>query len=540
MHINVDHSRDNLLSEFAIKTLQGGYLLPGERPQDGFARAAMAFASDEGHARRIYEYASRHWFMFSTPVLSNAGRKDGLPISCYLNSVEDSRKGILGHYSENGWLSSNGGGIGSNWSGLRSDGSATSKGGRSTGIIPFIKVSDSQTLAFSQGTSRRGSYAAYLDISHPEIEEFINIRKPTGGDLRRKCQDIDHGVNISDSFMELVKVNGEWPLIDPHSGVTTKVVNARTLWHHVLQTRIETGEPYIHWIDASNRGLLGLQREKGLRINGSNLCTEILLPTGPDRTAVCCLSSVNLTYYDKWKYDYMFIPDLIELLDNVLQYFIDNAPRPEFDKAIYSATQERALGLGAMGFHDLLQKKGIAFGSEEASTLNREVFESIDSDAEDASRQLGKKRGIAPDSTGYRNVYKLAIAPNASSSIICGNTSPGIEPYRANVFTQKTSYGTNVFHNPNMTNRHPDDIKGPVYKTAMEIDQFDIIKHAAERQPYICQGQSVNLFFKADASKKYVADVHMKAWESGLKTLYYVRSEASRRVENIGCIGCDS
>jgi ribonucleoside-diphosphate reductase alpha chain len=560
--VNIDHSRDSLLSDFAIRTLKANYLLPDEKPQEGFARAAQAYATDEAHAQRIYDYASRHWFMFSTPILSNAGRKDGLPISCYLNHVEDSREGILGHYTENGWLSSNGGGIGADWSYLRPDGSKTSKGGKSTGIIPFLKMADSATLAFSQGTSRRGSYAAYLDISHPEIEEFITMRKPSGGDFRRKCLDIDHGVNIPDDFMRCVITNADYALADPNSGKVKKIVKARYLWELILQTRMETGEPYIHFIDASNRVMASGQKDKGLRIRHSNLCTEILLPTGPDRTAVCCLASVNLTYYDQWK-DTQMVGDLVEYLDNVLTYFEQNAPE-QFWRAKESIRQERALGLGDMGFHDYLQKHNIAFGSEEASRFNIEAHKHYYQLADKKSRELAITRGECPEYPGRRHAYLLAIAPNASSSIICGNTSPGIEPYRANCFTQKTNVGSNFFRNSNLkinedqwdtvrqmkgSVKHHRLPNGDVFKTAIELNQMDIIKHAAERQPYICQGQSVNLFFKADADRAYINRVHLEAWKQGLKTLYYVRSESPRHVESvtqtqsevndIKCIGCE-
>ena len=443
----IDYERDKSLDEFSLRTLQDRYMLDTEKsPQDAFARAATAFADDEEHAQRIYDYASKLWFMFATPILSNGGTKRGLPISCFLNYVEDSRGGISDHYTENAWLSSVGGGIGGTWSAVRSVGSKTSHGSESTGVIPFMKVVDAQMLAFSQGVTRRGSYASYLHISHPEIEEFLDVRKPTGGDINRKSTNLHHAVVIPNSFMELIDratqedgFDDSWDLVDPHSGEVKKTVQAKTLWVKLIQNRIETGEPYIMFEDTVNEALPEFQKDLGLRVNHSNLCSEITLPTNDDRTAVCCLSSVNLEKFDEWQDNEYFIPDLIRFLDNVLTYFIETAP-DSLEKAKYSAMRERSIGLGAMGFHAYLQKKNIAFESMWSQSTNYTMFRHIKEQAQFETEELAKERGACPDDDGgtVRNAHLLAIAPNASSSIICGNTSPSIEPFRANAFTQKT------------------------------------------------------------------------------------------------------
>lgn len=557
MTITIDTTRDNLLSDFSKATLQDRYLLEGETIQEGFARAAKAFASNPQHAQRIYEYASKQWFMFSSPILSNGGTNKGLPISCYLNYVPDSREGILSHYEENGWLASMGGGIGGYWGPIRSDGTTTSHGSRSTGSIPFMHVVDSEMLAFSQGTTRRGSYAAYQDISHPEIEEFILMRKPTGGDPHRKCLNLHHGVNINDAFMEAVKHGNSWPLVDPHTGNTTKEVSARSLWQLLLETRLSTGEPYIHYVDTTNRYLPVFQWKNNLRVHQSNLCSEITLPTNEERTAVCCLSSVNLEKYDEWKNEELFIHDLVEFLDNVLTSFIEKAP-DALSKAKYSASQERSIGLGAMGFHNYLQSKNIPFDSPIAVGLNRKIFQGIKIRAEIATSKLAEERGEAPDAEGcgVRNCHLLAIAPNATSSILA-NTSPSIEPNRANAYVHKTMSGSFLVKNKFLetlleakgknteevwqsitVNRGSvqhldclDEWDKQVYRTAIEIDQNWIIQHAADRQPFICQAQSLNLFFSSDVDISYFHRVHFKAWELELKTLYYCRSEAISRAD---------
>lgn len=595
---NIDYSKDSLLDDFALDTLKERYMLPEEKsPQDAFARAAVAFSgNDNGLAQRIYDAASNLWFMYATPVLSNApdsnGKTAGLPISCNLQYVEDSRRGLNAHWNEVTWLSSNGAGLGAYWGGVRSEGTSTSRGSKSTGIIPFMHVVDSQMLAVRQGTVRRGAYAAYLDISHPEIDEFLDMRKSTGGDIHRRNLNLHHGVNIPDSFMKLVEStdNDDWSLIDPHSKAVTKTVSAKELWRKILTLRYETGEPYLHFIDTTNRLASDVHKELGMKIYQSNLCTEITLPTGPDydnimRTAVCCLSSLNIEKYDEWK-DTNLVSDLVTFLDNVITYYIDNAG-DDLKNAKYSAKMERSLGIGAMGFHAYLQKHNIPFDSAIAVGRTRTIFKSIREQAEKQTWKLGKDRGNAPDynnafpnphndspvksmfPSGYRrNVYLLAIAPNASSSILCGNTSPGVEPFRANAFSQKTLNGTNILKNKYLDNilkewyapdyGHKGDKKGynkawksiidnngscqhldvlskeqkEVFKTAVEIPQDWIIEHASHRQNYLDQAQSINLFLPANCSKKELHNLHFSAWKKGLKTLYYCRTEAGNRVEN--------
>ena len=562
----IDYERDNLLTDFGKTTLKDRYLLPDETsPQEGFMRAAKAFSDNDEMAQRIYDYASKLWFMYSTPVLSNAGSKRGMPISCFLNYVGDSREGLTGHYTENAWLASVGGGIGGYWGDIRSDGTMTSGGSQSSGSIPFLHVVDSEILAFSQGKTRRGSYAAYMDISHPEIIEFLEMRKPSGGDVHRKCLNLHHGVNISDEFMQLIDncikeptYDDSWNLIDPHTKQIVRTISARDLWLKILETRVATGEPYVSYIDTVNEALPETQKKLGLKVHHSNLCTEITLPTDENRTAVCCLSSVNLEKYDEWKNDKLFIPDLIRFLDNTLQYFIDKAPNELF-RARFSASNERSLGLGAMGFHAYLQSKGIPFESVLAKSLNLKIFKSIKEQAVEESKRLAVKRGEAPDmeGTGMRNAHLLAIAPNASSSIICGTTSPSIEPYRANAYVQKTMSGSFLVKNKYLEKllekkginndktwtsilanrgsvlhlKELSDNEKDIFKTAIEINQQWIIEHAADRQQYICQGQSVNVFVPADVNIKELHDIHMLAWKKKLKTLYYCRSEAIKRAE---------
>jgi len=481
--------------------------------------------------------------------------------------VEDSRGGITDHYTENAFLSSVGGGVGGCWNDVRSVGSRTSAGSESTGVIPFLKVVDAEMLAFSQGVTRRGSYAAYLEMSHPEIEEFLDIRKPTGGDINRKSTNLHHGVVVSDAFMELIEgatreegFDDSWDLIDPHSGKVTKTVSAKTLWVKLIQNRVETGEPYIMFGDTVEEAMPDYQRALGLKVHHSNLCSEITLPTTEDRTAVCCLSSVNLEEYDEWKNDDMFIPDLVRMLDNVLTFFIDNAP-DELHRAKLSAQRERSIGLGAMGFHAYLQRQHIPFESVLAKGANNRMFNRIKSEAVRATKQLAQERGECPDGEGFgvRNAHLLAVAPNASSSIICGNTSPSIEPYRANAFTQKTKSGSSLLKNEYLedclrdigmdtddiwksiiTNSGSvqhleflDDYTKDVFKTAVEIDQKWVIEFAADRQKEICQSQSLNVFFPANVSKQELHAIHMMAWKQGVKTLYYLRSEAIKRAETV-------
>ena len=568
MKLEIDYSKDSLLTDFSKKTLQDRYLVGDEQsPQEAFARAALAFADDQDHAQRIYDYASNLWFMFATPVLSNGGTQRGLPISCFLNYVDDSREGITGHYTENAYLSSMGGGIGGSWSDVRAQGTKTSKGSESTGVIPFMKVVDAEMLAFSQGVTRRGSYASYLHMSHPEIEEFLDVRKPTGGDTNRKCINLHHGVVIPDKFMEVIHratkeqdFNDDWELIDPHSGEVKKVVSARTLWVKLLQNRMETGEPYLMFEDAVQSDLPDFQKKKGLRVNHSNLCSEITLATNEERTAVCCLSSVNLEYFDEWSKVPAFIPDLVRFLDNVLTHFIEYAPN-ELERAKYSASRERSIGLGAMGFHAYLQKNNLSFEGMWASAKNHLMFSHIKEQAQKETHRLAAERGACPDddSCTVRNAHLLAIAPNASSSIICGNTSPSIEPFRANAYTQKTKSGsylqknkfleevlktygenTDTIWSSIISNKgsvqHLDFLSADekeVFKTAVEINQAWVVEHASERQQYICQSQSVNLFFPPDVNKGDLHNIHMLAWAKNMKTLYYLRSEAISRADNV-------
>ena len=599
--IEIDYNKETKLDKFSLDTLKDRYFWEKEtHAQEAFARASVFGATFKGEtdfdlAQRLYSYSSDHWFMFSTPILSNGGTTRGLPISCFLNYVPDSRRGLSDHYDENIWLASSGGGIGGYWGDIRSNGIATRHGSRSTGSIPFMHVVDSEMLAFNQGTTRRGSYAAYSNISHPEIEEFINMRKESGGDIHRKCLNIHNGVNITNEFLEAVRTNSEWRLIDPKTSEAVKTVNARDLWWQLLNARAETGEPYIVNIDTCNEFLPTGQKDLGLKINQSNLCSEIVLPTNEERTAVCCLSSVNLEYFDEWKNNKEFISDLIIMLDNVLEHFIEdiidtsrlggyNANYERFSKyvrnekeglikAAYSAYRERSLGLGAMGFHALLQSKGLPFQGLQSTSINHVAFSHIKKKAVEATQELGRERGEAPDvhGSGSRNSHLLAVAPNASSSIICGNTSPSIEPYRANVYTHKTLSGSYQVRNKyferllkkkglsinkrdkvwkDITNKSGsvqhldilDDDEKEIFKTAPEINQIYIVEHAHMRQEYICQSQSVNLFFimpKATESQKvhddylqYVNDVHWYAMNK-LKSLYYFRSDAARSAENV-------
>ena len=558
--------RDNLLTDFGKTTLKDRYLLPEENsPQEAFLRAAKAYSDNDEMAQRIYDYASKLWFMYSTPILSNGGTERGMPISCFLNYVGDSREGLTDHYTENAWLTSIGGGIGGYWGDIRSDGVKTSGGSQSSGTVPFLKVVDAEIMAFSQGKTRRGSYAAYMNVSHPEILEFLDIRKPSGGDIHRKCLNLHHGINITNDFMELIEkciqeptYDDTWNLIDPHTKEIIRKVSARDLWLKILENRVATGEPYICFIDHINDALPETQKKLGLSVRHSNLCTEITLPTNEDRTAVCCLSSVNLEKYDEWKNDKLFISDLVRFLDNVLQSFIENAPDSVF-RAKFSATQERSIGLGAMGFHAYLQKNNIVFESVMAKAKNKIMFKHIKDEAVKESQRLAVKRGEAPDmeGTGMRNAHLLAIAPNASSSIICGTTSPSVEPFRANAYVQKTMSGSFLVKNKFLEklletkginnektwtsilgNRgsvlHIKELSAwekDVFKTAIEINQGWIIEHAADRQEFICQGQSVNVFVPADVNIKELHDTHMLAWKKKLKTLYYCRSEAIKRAE---------
>lgn len=576
--ILIDLNRDSTLSRMGIETMKDRYLLKKydpetmewinqeTSPQHCFARSACEFGSNPEHAQRLYEYASKNWMMFATPILTNAGTNQGMPISCFLNFVPDSVEGILAHHYENGYLASYGGGIGGDWSTLRSLGSRTSRGNVSSGAIPFIRMMDSQMLAFQQGATRRGSYAAYMSIEHPEVEEFLELRTVSGADPSRRCfgTGFHHALNIPDSFMVAVESGGKWDLVDPHTKEVRKTVDARQLWMRVLTKRLETGEPYLHFIDTSNRALPKPLRDRGLRINNSNLCNEIYLPTGPDRTAVCCLSSLNVEYFDDWSNDDLFIHDMMEMLDNVLAYFISRAPAAMV-KAVNSAKAERSIGLGCMGFHTYLQKRGLPFESPMAVGANRRVFEHINTRATEANLRLGKSRGEAPDmqGTGRRFAHMIALAPNANIAPICGNTSPSIEPFTANAFKQNTLSGSFLVKNKILDKTLKDvyKLEGPrleevwssitvnkgsishldfisgfhkqLFKTAMELDQQWVIEHAATRQPFICQGQSVNIFLPSTVHKNVLHKIHFAAWKKGLKGLYYCRSRSVKSAETI-------
>lgn len=565
--VRLNHSRDDLLTPFGKATLDDRYLMEGESYQDLFARVASFYGSDAAHAQRLYDYMSQHWFMPATPVLSNGGTSRGLPISCFLNEAEDSLKGIVELWNENVWLASRGGGIGSYWGNLRSIGENVKRNGKTSGVIPFIRVMDSLTLAISQGSLRRGSAAVYLPIWHPEIEEFIELRRPTGGDPNRKALNLHHGVLVSDAFMRAVEQNEEWALLSPKDQSVIRKVSARSLWIRLLTTRIEQGEPYIVYSDTVNNARPEHHKLAGLEVKTSNLCAEITLPTGIDhkgkeRTAVCCLSSLNLEYWDQWSKEPQFIPDVMLFLDNVLQDFIDNAP-DEMERARYAAMQERSVGMGVMGFHSFLQAKNIPFESAMAKVWNKKMFKHIREQADVASVLLAEERGPCPDAKDYgineRFSNKMAIAPTASISIIAGNASPGIEPINANVFLQKTLSGSFTVRNRHLrkllqTKGQDTDAvwssitlnKGSVqhlefltqdekdvFKTAFELDQRWIIEHAADRSPFICQSQSINLFVPANIHKRDLHQIHYQAWKKGVKSLYYCRSLSLQRADDV-------
>jgi len=617
--IVIDYDKEKNFDKFSLDTLKDRYFWDEEtHAQEAFARASVFGATYKGEtdyelAQRLYNYSSDCWFMFSTPILSNGGTTRGLPISCFLNYVPDSRSGLSAHYDENIWLASSGGGIGGFWGDVRSNGISTTHGSKSTGSIPFMHVVDSQMLAFNQGVTRRGSYAAYMDISHPEIEEFINIRKESGGDINRKCLNLHNGINITNSFLDAVKNDEDWRLIDPKTNEAVKTINARDLWFQIINARAETGEPYMINIDTCNEALPKEQKDLGLKIRQSNLCSEITLPTNEERTAVCCLSSVNLEHFDSWSKNENFISDLITMLDNVIEHYIENAVdtsqlggysanynrfnkyikegKEGYTKSAYSAYRERSLGLGAMGFHAYLQSRNIPFEGIFATGFNHKAFVYIKSRATEATKELAIERGEAPDihGTGRRNANLLAVAPNASSGIICSGTSPSIEPYRANCYTHKTLSGTYQVRNKYLEKifktkglkgkkleetwkdiagsdgsvQHLDiltDDEKEIFKTANEINQIWVVEHAYQRQQFICQAQSVNLFFtlpKAtegqdihDDYMQYVNDVHWYGMNK-LKSLYYFRSNAARNVENVNikvpriklddveCIACE-
>jgi ribonucleoside-diphosphate reductase alpha chain len=567
--IEINKDYDSNLNEQAIALLRDYYMLSDETtPQMSYARAALAFSNgDLSLAQRIYEYAAKNWFMFSSPILSNAPSPDGkntkgLPISCFLTYVDDSLEGLMEHSNELRWMSVKGGGVGGHWSAVRANSEI------SPGPIPFLKTVDADMTAYRQGKTRKGSYAAYIDISHPDIVEFFNIRVPTGGDSHRKCFNLNNAVNITDDFMQAVIDNKDWHLIDPKTKQVRDTINARELWQRILEIRFRTGEPYLNFIDEANRQLPQYMREKGLKIHGSNLCNEIHLPTSKDRSAVCCLSSLNLEKFEEWK-DTTIVEDCIEFLDNVLQYFVDHATDDGLKKARYSAIQERSLGLGAMGFHAYLQSKNIPWESALAKSQNMKIFSLIKDRAFKKTQALAQIRGEAPDAVGYgvRNTHLLAIAPNANSSIIA-NTSPSIEPYKSNAYTHRTRAGAHLVKNRYLDNlltkksleineedrqtwlneiwtsiitndgsvQHLsclNEWEKNVFKTAFEIDQRWLIDHAGDRQQFLCQGQSVNLFFPAGTDKAIVNAVHLRAWKNKLKGLYYLRTNAGAKAETV-------
>jgi ribonucleoside-diphosphate reductase alpha chain len=561
--ISIDLERDKLFDELGIKRLQESYMREDETsPQQRFAYVSKAFGSNQQHAQRLYEYSSKHWLSYSTPILSFGRSKRGMPISCFLNYIEDTAEGLVDNLSETNWLSMLGGGVGIGF-GIRA------ADDKSTGVLPHLKIYDASSLAYRQGRTRRGSYAAYLDISHPDIIPFLEMRKPTG-DPNQRCLNLHHGININDEFMSIIEkcmldpdADDSWELKDPHSGEVREVVSAKHLWQMVLELRMHTGEPYIHFIDTSNKELPHWLKDKGLKVHQSNLCSEIILPTNEERTAVCCLSSLNLENYDEWKDNALFLKDVAEMLDNVLNYFIANAP-DDIARAKYSAERERSIGIGALGFHAYLQRNGIAFEGVMAKVANNRIFKNIREKLNVANLELGKERGEAPDAigTGFRFSHLMAIAPNASSSIIMGNTSPSIEPYRANAYRQDTLSGS--FLNKNRwldkilkeklqdENEYNDvwssiiandgsvqhldildEAQKDVFKTSMEIDQRWVIDLASDRQQYIDQAQSLNLFFRPDAHIKYIHAIHFMAWKKGLKTLYYCRSEKIGKADKV-------
>jgi ribonucleoside-diphosphate reductase alpha chain len=565
--IEVDYSRDSLFDELGRIRLKESYMKDDEQsPQERFAFVSSMFGSNPEHAQRLYDYSSNHWLSYSTPILSFGRSKRGLPISCFLNYIEDTAEGLVDNLSETNWLSMLGGGVGIGF-GIRS------ADDKSTGVMPHLKMYDASSLAYRQGRTRRGSYAAYLDISHPDIIPFLEMRKPTG-DQNMRTLNLHHGINIPDKFMEIIErcminpdASDDWELIDPASNEVREVVSAKHLWQQLLELRMQTGEPYLHFIDESNRKLPQWLKDKGLKVHQSNLCSEIILPTNEQRTAVCCLSSLNLEYYDEWKDHPLFLRDIAEMLDNVLQYFIDNAPSA-IERAKYSATRERSIGIGALGWHAFLQRNNVAWESVVAKSLNNRIFKTVRGKLDEANKSLGLERGEAPDAvgTGNRFSHLMAVAPNASSSILMGNTSPSIEPYRANAYRQDTLSGSHLNKNRYLdklikekcdtditATLNYDDIwrsiiandgsvqhldildeyQKEVFKTSMEIDQRWVIEHAADRQEYIDQAQSVNLFFRPDSHIKYVHSVHFLAWKKKLKTLYYCRSEKLAKADKV-------
>ena len=565
MGITIDPNKDSLFDQLGVMRLKESYMTEDEiSPQERFAYVSKTFGSNIEHAQRLYDYVSKHWLSYSTPILSYGRSKRGLPISCYLNYIDDTAEGLVENLSETNWLSMLGGGVGIGF-GIRSADDI------STGVMPHLKMYDASSLAYRQGRTRRGSYAAYLNVDHPDLLLFLEMRKPTG-DQNFRCLNLHHGINISNEFMSVIEkamtdpeYDDSWELKDPHTEETREVVSARDIWQRILEMRMQTGEPYLHFIDTSNEMLPEWLKDKGLKINQSNLCSEIILPTNEERTAVCCLSSLNLEYFDAWSKDKRFLRDVLEMLDNVLDTFIDNAP-DEISRAKFSAYRERSVGVGALGFHAYLQRRAVPFESALAKSANIRVFKHIRKGLDEANRELGKERGEAPDAegTGLRCSHIMAVAPNASSSIIMGNTSPSIEPWRANAYRQDTISGSflnknkyldillknkceenerldydklwsSIIANDGSVQhlRCLDDYEKDIYKTSMEIDQRWVIEHASDRQAFIDQSQSLNVFFRPDANIKYLHAVHFMAWKTGLKTMYYCRSEKIGKADRV-------
>lgn len=610
----LDLSRDDNLTNFGKATLEDRYLKPNETsPQHAFLRASTAFASNEAHATRMYGYASKQWVGYASPILSNApvrtkfaqawednfGRDcflsvvGALPISCFLGYVGDSREEIGFHYYETMWLASNGGGAKFYWGDLRPVNSETSTGSKTGGLIPFFHVDDGLIVATHQGNNRRGVDGGSIRDNHPEIVEFIESRKMSG-DPNKRSRNLFQTVNLSDDFMYAVLGDKSWDLID-HKGIVSKTVQARYLWELMLETPFETGCPFLHWIDTSNDKLPATQKALGLRTNTVNICTEITLPTDKDRTAVCCLSSINMLKRDEWINDPQFIADVTEFLDNVLEYFIQNAIytcTKDFDweklkdtlrselkednldearidqlahkivernimgykKAVYSAKQERAIGIGMMGLDSYFMANEIAYESQEALTITQKTFRHIKAQAHAASIALGTLRGEAPDmkGTGRRNSHLLAIAPTATNSTIAGGATPALEKRYENIYTQKTKSGTFTVVEPALVKvldkygiNTPEVIKsikdnnGSVQhlreltdherlylRTVFEVDQVWVVEHAATAQEEVCQAISCNLFFMPDVPRFYVNNVHLHMWKRGLKSRYYVRTKA--------------
>ena len=565
MGITIDPNKDSLFDQLGVMRLKESYMTEDEiSPQERFAFVSKTFGSNIEHAQRLYDYVSKHWLSYSTPILSYGRSKRGLPISCYLNYIDDTAEGLVENLSETNWLSMLGGGVGIGF-GIRS------ADDKSTGVMPHLKMYDASSLAYRQGRTRRGSYAAYLDVDHPDLLLFLEMRKPTG-DQNFRCLNLHHGINISNEFMSVIEkamtdpeYDDSWELKDPHTEEIREVVSARDIWQRILEMRMQTGEPYLHFIDTSNEMLPEWLKDKGLKINQSNLCSEIILPTNEERTAVCCLSSLNLEYFDAWSKDKRFLRDVLEMLDNVLDTFIDNAP-DEISRAKFSAYRERSVGVGALGFHAYLQRRAVPFESALAKSANIRVFKHIRKGLDEANRELGKERGEAPDAegTGLRCSHIMAVAPNASSSIIMGNTSPSIEPWRANAYRQDTISGSFLNKNKylDILLKHKceenerldydklwssiiandgsvqhlrclDDYEKDIYKTSMEIDQRWVIEHASDRQAFIDQSQSLNVFFRPDVNIKYLHAVHFMAWKTGLKTMYYCRSEKIGKADRV-------